>query len=156
MIRGLRVAVALALALAGCKSDEVKSAAHQLSWKPPRGVSLSAEHPGGLSFTGGVELYSIAGAPVPLGEEGQLDTLLLTALGGAKVEPLPKRISGRLGDIPAGKVARWVLAGNGQRALHYYLPLKDRYLLISMTTGEAAFGAKESQLDLSLSSLKIE
>lgn len=146
----------IALVLGGCKGDEVKSAALGLSWKPPQGVSLANEAAGLLSFSGGVELRSIPGAPPPLGEEGQLDALLLTALTAAKVEPLAKRISGRLGDIPAGKVARWVLSGGGQRALHYYLPLSDRFLLISMTAPEAAFGTKESQLDLSLSSLKIE
>lgn len=143
------------LVLTGC-SGEVKSAAHHLSWKPPRGASLTAETPAGLTFSGGVELHSVPGTPMPLGEEGQLDVLLLTALAGAHLEPLDKRISGRLGDIPAGKVARWVMSGHGLRALHYYLPLEDRYLLISMTAPEAAFGPKESQLDLSLSSLKIE
>ncbi len=145
-----------ALVLAGCKGDEVKSTVNQLSWKPPRGVALTTETAGTLSFSGGVEIHSVPGTPAPLGEEGQLDALLLTALTGAKLEPLDKRISGRLGDIPAGKVARWVLSGHGERALHYYLPLKDRYLLISMRASEAAFGPKESQLDLSLSSLKIE
>jgi hypothetical protein len=150
------IAVMAALVLAGCKSDEVKSEAHKLSWKPPRGVTLNTDTPERLSFTGGVEIYDLIGTPAPLGEEGQLDALLLTALAAAKVEPLQTRISGRLGDIPAGKVARWVMSGGGTRALHYYLPLKGRALLISMTAGEAAFGAKESQLDLSLSSLKIE
>ena len=148
--------LAAVLVLIGCKGDEVKSSAHRLSLKPPRGVTLTTETPEGLSFSGGVEVRSVAGAPPALGEEGQLDSLLLTALAGAKVQPLDKRISGRLGDIPAGKVARWVMAGHGQRALHYYLPLQGRYLLISMTTSESAFGARESQLDLSLSSLKIE
>ena len=144
------------LALAACKGDEVKSQAHKLSWKPPRGVTLLTETPEGLSFSEGVMIRALPGTPAPLGEEGQLDALLLTALAGAKVDPLPTRISGRLGDIPAGKVARWVMSGNGTRALHYYLPLKDRALLISMTAPEGAFGPKESQLDLSLSSLKIE
>ena len=154
---GMRAWIVIAaLALAGCKGDDVKSANHKLSWKPPRGVSLTTDGPDGLSFSGSVEIHDVAGTPAPLGEEGQLDTLLLTALAGAKVQPLAKRISGRLGDIPAGRVARWVMTGSGERALHYYLPLKGRYLLISMTAPEAAFGAKESQLDLSLSSLKIE
>ena len=153
----MRVWIAVAaLALTGCSSSEVKSAAHRLSWKPPRGVTLAAETPAGLTFSGGVELHSVDGTPAPLGDEGQLDSLLLTALAGAKVEPLAKRLSGRLGSIPAGKVARWVMAGGGQRALHYYLPLKARYLLVSMTASEEAFGTRESQLDLSLSSLKIE
>jgi hypothetical protein len=145
-----------ALALAGCKGDGVKSELHKLSWKPPRGVSLTAETPQGLTFSGGIEIRVVPGKPMPLGEEGGLDALLLVALVGAERMPLEKRISGRLGDIPAGKVARWVLAERGTRALHYYLPLNDRYLLISMAAPEGAFGAKESQFDLSLSSLKIE
>lgn len=147
--------VVLALVLAGCKGDTVKSAGLGLSWKPPRGVSLESETPGVLAFSGGVEIRSVAD-PVPLGEEGQLDALLLTALKAARVEPLEKRISARLGDIPAGKVARWVMAGGGKRALYYYVPSGQRFLLISMTTAEAEFSKRESQLDLSLSSLKIE
>lgn len=157
-MRGMRawiLAVAV-FSFAGCRGDEVKSATHHLSWKPPRGVTLTADTATGLQFSGGVKVTSIPGAPGPLPEEGGLDALLLTVLKASGDEPLDKRISGRLGDVPAGKVARWVLSGGGQRALHYYLPLKDRALVISMVTPEAAFGTRESQLDLSLSTLKIE
>jgi hypothetical protein len=143
------------LALSGCKGGEVKSETLKLSWKPPRGVSLVEETPGALHLSNGVELKSIDGEGPAL-DEGKLDATLLEVLGKAKVDPLEKRISARLGSVPAGAVARWVLAGGGNRALHYYLPLKGRFLLISMTASEAAFGTAESQLDLSLSSLKIE
>jgi hypothetical protein len=144
-----------ALALGGCKGSEVRSAALKLSWKPPRGVSLVEETPGALRFTGGVEIHSVDGAPPPI-DEGQLDPLLLTVLTRAKLEPLPTRISARGGSVPAGAVARWVLSGGGNRALHYYLPLKDRFLTVSLTAPEGEFGPKESQLDLALSTLKIE
>ncbi len=142
--------------LVGCKGDEMKSATHHLSWKPPRGVVLTSETPSALLFSQGVKITVIPGAPPALPEEGGLDALLLTALKTAGDEPLDKRISGRLGSVPAGKVARWVLSGGGQRALHYYLPAKNRALVISMVADEAAFGTRESQLDLSLSTLKIE
>lgn len=140
----------------GCKSDEVKSAQHKLSWKPPRGVALTSDTPERLSFSGGVEIIDLPGPPKPLGEEGQLDAVLLDAMTRAKLAAPDKRISGRLGDIPAGKVGRWVLAGGGSRMLVYYLPLSDRALVVAMSAGEAQFGTKESQLDLSLSTLKIE
>lgn len=144
-----------ALALAGCKGSEVKSTQLRLSWKPPRGVSLVEESPAALRFTDGVEIHSVAGE-VPAIDEAQLDALLAAVLSRAKLPPLEKRISARIGSVPAGAVARWVLAGGGQRALHYYLPLKGRFLLISLTAPEGSFGTRESQLDLSLSSLKIE
>ena len=147
--------VIAALALGGCKSNEVKSTQNGLTWKPPRGVSLVEEAPGVLRFSDGVEVHSVSGE-APAIDESQLDALLLAVLPRAHVEPLEKRISARGGSIPAGAVARWVLAGGGNRALHYYLPLKGRFLLISLTAPEDSFGTKESQLDLSLSSLKIE
>ncbi len=150
------MAVALALTFASCKGDEVKSAQHKLSWKPPRGVALIDDTAERLTFTGGVEIVDLAGPPKPLGEEGQLDAVLLDLMTRAKLAAPDKRISGRLGDIPAGKVGRWVLAGSGSRMLVYYLPLKDRALVIAMSAAEAQFGPKESQLDLSLSTLKIE
>ncbi len=143
------------VALVGCKGNEVRSTALRLSWKPPRGVTLLEETPAALKFTGGVEIHSIDGAPPPI-DEGQLDALLLTVLGKAKLEPLATRISARGGSVPAGAVARWVLSGGGNRALHYYLPLPGRFLTVSMTAPEGEFGTKESQLDLALSTLKIE
>ena len=143
------------LTLAGCKGNEVRSTALKLSWKPPRGVSLLEEAPNLIRFTEGVEVHSVDGEPPPI-DEGQLDALLLNAFGRAKIDLLPTRISARIGSVPAGAVARWVLSGGGGRALHYYLPLKGRFLTISMTAPEGAFGTLESQLDLSLSSLKIE
>jgi hypothetical protein len=147
--------VVAALAWVGCKSGELKSDALKLSWKPPRSVTLVEERPDALLFSSGVQIHSIAGEPPPI-DEGKLDALLSTILSAAKLEPLEKRISARVGSIPAGPVARYVLAGGGQRSLYYYLPLQGRFLLISLSAAEAGFGAQESQLDLSLSSLKIE
>ena len=143
------------LTLTGCKGNEVKSEALRLSWKPPSGVSLAQATDDALTFTNGVEIHSIQGKPLDI-EEGKLDPLMLMVLAAAHLDPLPTRISGRLGTIPAGIVARWVLAGGGQRALHYYLPLKGRFLVISMAAPEGVFGTRENQLDLSLSTLKIE
>lgn len=156
MRRALPCAAILVVCLVGCKSDEVKSAQHKLSWKPPRGVALTGETAERLSFSGGVEIVDLPGPPKPLGEEGQLDGVLLDAMTRAKLAAPDKRISGRLGDIPAGKVGRWVLAGGGSRMLVYYLPRADRALVIAMSAAEAQFGTKENQLDLSLSTLKIE
>ena len=149
------IGVAVVLLVAGCKGNEVKSTALKLSWKPPRGVSQVEETADVLRFTQGVEIHSIEGAPPPI-DEGKLDLLLLDVFPRAKIDLLPTRISARVGSVPAGSVARWVLAGGGGRALHYYLPLKGRFLTISMTAPEGDFGTRESQLDLSLASLKVE
>lgn len=147
--------VVAVIALMGCEGSEVKSEAMRLSWKPPRGVSLLEETPQVLRFSKGVEIHAVT-APPPELDEGKLDALLSTVLGAAGMTPLPTRISGRLGSIPAGPVARWVLAGGGGRALHYYLPNKGRYLVISMTLPEGEFGTAENQLDLAMSTLKLE
>ena len=45
--------------------------------------------------------------------------------------------SAKDGTIPFGPVVRWDLEAGDDRALLYYLPAKDRFLLFSFTTSKA-------------------
>ena len=51
---------------------------------------------------------------------------------------------------------RWDLEGGDDRALLYYLPAKDRYLLFSLTTPRGSFDKRADKFELSLSSVKLQ
>ena len=82
---------------------------------------------------------------------------LKTALLQASKLSLPSNVrSAKEGTIPFGPVVRWDLEGGDDRALLYYLPAKDKYLLFSLTVGKSAFDKRADKFELSLSSVKLQ
>ncbi len=148
----------LGLLVLGCTSNEYTEGPLKLHWKPPSGVKLESETTEGAvttaHFSGGVEVLSVA-APAP-SVEGDLDALKATLMASSKLD-LPGTVRvGRAGSIPAGPTVRWELESGSSHSLLYYLPTKDRYVLIALTAPAAAFDRKSDQMEMALSSLKLQ
>jgi hypothetical protein len=127
-------------------------------WKPPQGVKLMSETKEGnvavAIFSGGVEVRMVPAPALPT--SGDLDALKGQLLGAAKLN-LPQNVrSAKDGTIPFGPVVRWDLEGGDDRALLYYLPAKEKYLLFSLTVSKAAFDKRADKFELSLSSVKLQ
>lgn len=146
----------LALAAAGCSSNTYQGGALGVRWKPPPGVKLISETKEGpvavAIFSGGVEVRMVPSPALPT--SGDHDELKQQLLDASKLR-LPANVrSAKDGTIPFGPVVRWDLEGGDDRALLYYLPAKDRFLLFSLTTSKAAFDKRSDKFELSLSSVK--
>ncbi len=147
----------LGLLLCGC-TNEYSGGALSLQWSPPNGVKLESETKEGplasAHFSNGVEIRSVAATPPPVSTD--LDTLKqqlasasgLTTKGDVRVS--------RVGSISNGPTAYWELASADDRTLLYYVPGKDRYVVISLTASPGTFDRKSNQLVLSLSTLKLQ
>ncbi|MGC4115919.1 MAG: hypothetical protein QM765_15285 [Myxococcales bacterium] len=145
------VAIA-ACGLTGC-SSEYDSAEMKLRYHPPRGVKLLEEQAGPprlARFTSGLEIRSFDQAP-PAIVEDKLEDLLKVVSPDAP----GAIISARLGSISAGKVVRWALKDEAGRTIVYFVPRGSRYLVISMRASEGRYAELESQLELSLASLRV-
>ncbi len=87
---------------------------------------------------------------------GDLDALKTTLMASSKLDlPGTTRV-GRSGSIPAGPTVRWELESGGSHNLLYYVPSKDRYVLIALTAPAGAFDRKSDQMEMALSTLKLQ
>jgi hypothetical protein len=153
---GLRVAVILAAASAGC-SRLYESPVLWIRYQPPRGFKFVAEESGPLPtarFSPDLEIRSIPGAPGKL-DEDTLAKLLAETLSAASL-PAPGRIvSSRVGTLPAGPVARYVADYPSGHALIYVIPDKDRRLLVTFTANDPRYAELETRVEMSLATLRI-
>jgi hypothetical protein len=153
----LRLAiVALAFASTACSKHVYEG--HGIKWEPPRGVSLQHElseaYGVNLEFSGGV-LVSVLdakehGLPDDVSEGGLDDLAQSVSPEGVKV------ISKRVGQVPAGAVARFVWTQGSDKTCLYYLPRGEKAVMLTLTAPSASFGVAESQFDLSMSKLQVE
>jgi hypothetical protein len=148
----------LGLLFLSCSSNTYADGPLKLHWKPPSGVKLESESTeGGVTtahFSGGVDVLSIVGAaPDPTGD---LDGLRARIIAGSKISLSGEVRSQRNGTIPAGPTARWELESGSQRSMLYYLPAKDRYVLIELTGPKGSFDHSSDKLELSLASLVLQ
>jgi hypothetical protein len=151
----LSLALFAMLALS-CAKKEYEG--HGIKWEPPRGVALQKEIAEGagvnLEFSGGVLVAVLDakehGLPDAIGEDGLDDLADNVAPQGAKV------ISKRVGEVPAGKVARFVWAQGSDKTCLYYLVHRDQAVMLTLTAPSSSFGTQESQFDLSLAKLQLE
>ena len=146
----------LALLGAACSSNEYTEGPLGIRWKPPNGVKLMAEEKDGdvavARFSGGVEVRMVPSPALPT--SGDLDALRTQLLDQSKLS-VPVRVrSAKDGTIPFGPVVRWDLEAGDDRALLYYLPAKDRYLLFALTASKGVFDKRSDKFELSLSSVK--
>lgn len=152
-----RMLPALLLA-AGCTSNVYSEGALKLKWTPPKGVKLETESVDGAltsaHFSGGVDVRSVA-APPP-STTGDLDALRTALLTASKLDVHGDVLVGRSGSIPNGPTVRWEMQSARDHTLLYYVPGKDRYVVISLVSPQAAFGGKSDKLELSMSSLRLE
>ncbi len=136
------------LGVLGCSGD-FTSKALGVKYEPPKGMGLRAEEPGVARFEGGLELRSVQGTPPPV--EAAPDVVL-----GAAGLPLPGRVvQASKGTLPAGPVARYEFTHAGARTLVYFVPGKERFVLVTFTAPERDYGALSSKVELSLSTLKL-
>jgi hypothetical protein len=139
------------LLVAGCKPDSYTG--HGLTWTPPHGVKLQSDSDTTATFNNGIqfEVKPLGDLPADA-DEGHLQDVI------DKLVPQGvKMFSKRAGTLPAGKVIRLVWLGEGgRRTLLYYLPSKDKLVLLTLSGSESAFNTMESTFDLSLNSLKVQ
>lgn len=153
--RLLLATLALLLA-AGCSKKVYEG--HGIKWEPPRGVALQHElsegHGATLEFSGGVQVSVLDakehGLPTVFGED-DLDELV-----DAVAPQSSKIISKRVGEVPAGKVARFVWAQGSDKTCLYYLVNGEKAVMLALTAPSSSFGTAESQFDLSLAKLQLE
>lgn len=148
-------AAALLLTL-GCSSGPYESATLRLSWKLPRGAALLDEQAGPprvARFSGGLSVTQLEGSPLPVGagEVSAVQQAVQQQLGGAELTPL----TCVPGNLPAGPVARLLFKRGSRRVLAYYLPDRDRALLLVLEQEAAASGPAENHFERSLSSLAL-
>lgn len=148
--------ILLVLLAAGCSSNDYKEGPLGIRWKPPQGVKLMGEEKEGdvavARFSGGIEVRMVPSAALPT--SGDLDALRTQLLDASKLRVPANVRSAKDGTIPFGPVVRWDLEGGDDRALLYYLPAKERYLLFALTPPKAAFDRRADKFELSLSSVK--
>lgn len=146
------LALSALLMLAGC-TRTYDSGELKVHYKPPRGVKLVEEQAGPphlARFSSGLEIRSFDGEPVAI-EEEKLEGLL------AQIDPAATGsvISARIGTLPPGKAVRWTIKDGETRRLVYYLPAKGRYLVLSLSAPDARYMELETDLELSLASLRL-
>lgn len=146
------------LATASCTSNEYSDGALSLKWKPPPGVELQGETKDGnvttATFTGGVVVRSVIAAPPEINSD--LDKLKTLLVSGGKLPVTGEVRSGRAGTIPAGPTVRWEMFSGDDRSLIYYVPGKDRYVLLTMTSPASQFNKRSDKMELSMGSLKLQ
>jgi hypothetical protein len=151
----MKLVVAMVLA-AACSSNEYKEGALGLKWKPPQGVKLDTEGKDGAvvtaHFSGGVNIYRVDAPALPT--SGDLDALKTAILGASKARADGEVKSAKDGTIPSGPVVRWETVGHDEHTLLYYVPARDHYFVLTLTTKEQAFDRRSEKFELSLSSLK--
>jgi hypothetical protein len=148
----------LVLLFLSCMSNEYAGGALGMKWKPPPGVKLESEATDGnvttATFSGGVEVRSVTGSvPAPNGDLDQLKAALLT---GSKMAAPGEVRMGRQGTIPNGPVVRWEMTNGAQKSLLYYVPGKDRWVLIALTARAGDFDRRSDKLELSMASLHVD
>lgn len=145
------------LVLSSC-SNEYSEGALALKWKPPPGVELQGETKDGnittARFSGGIEVRSVAGAPPQIGED--LNALEAALVTGAKLALTGTIRSGKAGTIPAGQTVRWELYSGDDKSLIYYVPGKDRYVVLTLTAPSKDFNKRSDKLELSMGSLRLQ
>lgn len=146
------------LAAASCTSNEYSEGALALRWKPPPGVELQGEVKAGdvttATFSGGVVVRSVSGAPPQI--DSDLDKLKEALVTGAHLALTGELRSGKAGSLPAGPTVRWEMFSGEERSLIYYVPGKDRYVVLTMTAPASQFNKRSDKLELSLGSLKLQ
>jgi hypothetical protein len=147
----------LGLLAMSCSSNSYTEGLLKLHWKPPTGVQLESEATEGAvttaHFSGGVDVLSVAAtAPETTGD---LDALRAAIVASSKIALNGQVRTQRSGSIAAGPTARWELESGGQRSILYYVPGKDRYVLIALRAPSAGFDHRSDKLELSLSSLTL-
>jgi len=151
----MKIAVVVLLA-AACSSNEYKEGALGMKWKPPQGVQLEKEGKDGAvvaaHFTGGVDVYRVDAPALPT--SGDLDALKTAILTASKGSADGEVKSAKDGTIPSGPVVRWETINRDEHSLLYYVPAKDHYFVLTLTTKQAAFDRRSEKFELSLSSLK--
>ena len=123
------------------------------------GVKLEAEGTEGnittARFSGGVEVRSVTAAPLPT--EGDLDALKATLMTGAKMTMNGATRNGRSGPFPPARPSAGSSTPPAEiRSLLYYVPGKDRYVLISLVAPSAQFNRRSDKLELSMGTLKLK
>lgn len=145
-----------ALLLVACSSNEYAQGPLGVKWKPPQGVKLMSESKDGdvdvARFSGGVEVRRVPSPALPT--SGDSDELRAALVAASKISLPANARSAKGGTLPFGPVMRWDLEGGDDRALVYYLPAKDHWLLFALTTSKAAFDKRSDKFELSLSSVK--
>jgi hypothetical protein len=148
----------MALLLVGCTSHEYSAGPLGLHWKLPAGVHLESEQTEGpltsARFSNGVEVRSVAAAPLPVSTD--LEVLRQALLAATGLAPRGDVRVGRVGSIANGPVAYWELASSADRTMLYYVPGQERYVVISLVASAGTFDRKSNQLVLSLSTLKLQ
>lgn len=149
--------VAGILALGAC-SRTYESKLLALSYEPPKGFEFVEERPGPAPravFSNGLELVSVAGS-LPEIEEGSLPEVLRLALTALGENPAADALSSRTGDVRGMPVARYSLRARQARVLLYVIPHGERFLVVRLEAGEAAYPKLEQRVDLSLASLRFK
>jgi hypothetical protein len=150
-----RILMPLLLGLA-CSSSEYKEGPLGIRWKPPPGAKLLSESKDSdvvvASFSGGIDVRMVPQPALPT--SGDLDELRTKLLAAAKMSVPAGVRSAKDGTIPFGPVVRWDLEQADDRALLYYLPAKDKYLLFLFSASRASFDKRSDKFELSLSSVK--
>jgi hypothetical protein len=149
--------VLLGLLLVGCSNDYTEGPL-SIRWTPPAGVKLESEATEGnvttAHFSGGVDIVSVAAAPLPT--EGDLDELKKKIVSAGHLKLPGEARSGKAGTIPAGPTVRWEMYSGDDRSLIYYVAGKDRYVLLTMTSPAAQFNKRSDKMELSMGSLHFK
>lgn len=147
----------LVLLMTGC-GNEYSGGALGLRWSPPSGVSLQSESTDGpltsAHFSNGVEVRSVAAKPPPVSSD--LESLRAALTAGSGLGATGEVRVSRVGSITNGPTAYWELSSGSDRTLLYYVPGRDRYVLISLIASAGTFDRKSNQLVLSLSTMKLQ
>lgn len=132
-------------------SRKVESSTLGLQYEPPSGMALRNEEPGPppvAHFEGGLEVRSVQGTP-PRVDAAPEDVLAAAGI------PVPgRRVNATTGTLPAGPVGRYEFQQGSSRTLVYFLPLKDRFVLVRYSAPERDYGPGSSRVERSLSTLK--
>ncbi|WNG49826.1 hypothetical protein F0U60_41210 [Archangium minus] len=132
-------------------SRKLESNALGLQYEPPSGMALRTEEPGPPAvarFEGGLELRSVSGQGVP-----RLDSPSADVLGAAGIPVPGKQLNATQGTLPAGPVARYEFQQGASRTLVYFLPLKDRFVLVLYSAPERDYGPGSARVERTLSTL---
>lgn len=148
------------LGAAAC-SKGYQSEALGLKYEPPAGMALVSEEQtvalgshGQLKvsravFEDGLTLSMVEGLTLPVSASPEE---ILTAVG---VPPPGRRVSSRPGSLGIGPCVRAEFEEAGERMLFYYVPLKDRALIIRYRAPSRAYGMGSAAVERSLGTLAL-